>query len=118
MTEVLQTAVSLARVTRSPELGDTALGISAFDAVAELMVWDEGFAVLRRVRRPQAPSLSRLKLPRPGITAPMAREPWSSGSGRATAIFCACSTGMKTLRAFWKNMPRSFRMGARAAGGG
>lgn len=55
LTEVLQTAVSLARVTRSPELGDTALGISAFDAVAELMVWDEGFAGLTPgtpVRRP------------------------------------------------------------------
>ena len=59
LTEVLQTAVSLARVTRSPELGDTALGISAFDAVAELMVWDEGFAGLT----PGTPSAGPFSFP-------------------------------------------------------
>ena len=44
--QTLQTAVSLARTDRNPRLGETALGVSSFDAVAEHMVWDEGFANL------------------------------------------------------------------------
>ncbi len=44
--ETLKTAIYLARTSRADGLGDTALGVSAFDAVAELMVWDEGFEPL------------------------------------------------------------------------
>lgn len=42
----LRTAVYLARTARLDRWGDTALGISSFDAVAEMMVWDEGFEPL------------------------------------------------------------------------
>ena len=41
--DVLRTAVYLVRTTRHERWGDTALGISSFDAIAEMMVWDEGF---------------------------------------------------------------------------
>jgi len=41
--EVLRTAVYQSRTSRVDYLGDTALGISAFDALAEMMVWDESF---------------------------------------------------------------------------
>lgn len=44
--DTLRTAVYLARTTRLGQLGDTALGVSSFDALAELLVWDEGFAPL------------------------------------------------------------------------
>lgn len=44
--EVLETAVYQARTSRLDCLGDTALGISAFDALAEMLVWDESFAPL------------------------------------------------------------------------
>ncbi len=44
--EVLRTAVHQARTARRACLGDTALGVSAFDALAEMLVWDEGFAQL------------------------------------------------------------------------
>ena len=43
---VLQTAIYLARTTHLDQWGDTALGISSFDAVAEMMVWDESFEPL------------------------------------------------------------------------
>jgi len=45
-TDTLKRAVYLARTTRLDCLRDTALGISAFDAVAEMMVWDESFEPL------------------------------------------------------------------------
>lgn len=44
--DTLKTAVRLARTIRLERLGDTALGISSFDAVAEMMVWDESFEPL------------------------------------------------------------------------
>lgn len=44
--EVLQTAVYLARTTAKKQCGNAALGISSFDAVAEMMVWDESFEPL------------------------------------------------------------------------
>ncbi|MCL2507553.1 MAG: hypothetical protein FWF05_00105 [Oscillospiraceae bacterium] len=46
LTDTLKTAVYLARTTRLDSLGDTALGISSFDALAEMLVWDEGFEPL------------------------------------------------------------------------
>lgn len=42
----LKTAVYLARTTHKDTLGDAALGIASFDAVAEMMVWDESFEPL------------------------------------------------------------------------
>ncbi len=45
--EVLQTAVYQARTPRLSWLGSAALGLSAFDALAEMLVWDEGFAPLK-----------------------------------------------------------------------
>ena len=50
LTEVLETAVYLARTARQETLKDTALGVSAFDALAELLAWDEGFAPLEPVK--------------------------------------------------------------------
>ncbi|MCL2463219.1 MAG: hypothetical protein FWF44_11180 [Defluviitaleaceae bacterium] len=44
--DVLRTAARLARVTHVDRLGDTAFGTASFDAVAELMVWDENFEPL------------------------------------------------------------------------
>ncbi len=44
--EVLQTAVHQARTAHLACLGGAALGVSAFDALAEMLVWDEGFAPL------------------------------------------------------------------------
>jgi hypothetical protein len=44
--DTLKTAVYLARTTRLDRLGDTALGLSSFDALAEMLVWDEGFEPL------------------------------------------------------------------------
>jgi len=46
LTDTLRTAVHLARTTRSECHGDTALGLASFDALAEMMVWDEGFEPL------------------------------------------------------------------------
>lgn len=51
LTEVFETAVELARTVRIDKLGDTALGISAFDALAEQLVWDESFEVLEPDKR-------------------------------------------------------------------
>ncbi len=48
--EVLQTAVYQARTTRLDMHGDTALGVSSFDALAEMLVWDESFAPLDAVQ--------------------------------------------------------------------
>ena len=45
-TGTLKTAVYLACTRRLDRLGDTALGISSFDALAEMMVWDESFEPL------------------------------------------------------------------------
>lgn len=44
--DTLRTAVYLARTTHLDCLGDTALGLSSFDAVAEMLVWDESFEPL------------------------------------------------------------------------
>ena len=44
--DTIKTAVSLARTTQLESLGNAVLGTAAFDAVAEMMVWDEGFAPL------------------------------------------------------------------------
>jgi len=49
--DTLRTAVHLARVTHIDSLGDAALGIASFDAVAEMMVWDESFEPLERGKR-------------------------------------------------------------------
>ena len=51
--EILRDAVYLARTTRCELHGDTALGIASFDAVAEMMVWDEGFEPLDDNRNPK-----------------------------------------------------------------
>lgn len=42
----LKTAVTLARTQSQKELGNTALGLSALESVAEHMVWDESFEPL------------------------------------------------------------------------
>lgn len=44
--DTFKTAVFYSRTVRTDEHGDTALGVSSFDAIAELMVWDEGFEQL------------------------------------------------------------------------
>jgi len=49
--DTLKTAVHLARVTRLDSLGGAALGIASFDAVAEMMVWDESFEPLEKGKR-------------------------------------------------------------------
>ena len=49
--DTLRTAVYLARITHLDRLGDTALGIASFDALAEMMVWDEGFEPLEPGKR-------------------------------------------------------------------
>lgn len=41
--ETIANMVYLARLGRVDKLGDTALGLAAFDALAEHLVWDEGF---------------------------------------------------------------------------
>ena len=53
LTDTLKTAIQLARTARVEKLGDTALGISAFDALAEQLVWDESFEVLEPGQRYQ-----------------------------------------------------------------
>ncbi len=49
--DTLRTAVYLARTTRVDRLGDTALGVSSFDALAEMLVWDENFDPLEPGKR-------------------------------------------------------------------
>lgn len=44
--KTLTTAVNLARTSKQKALGNTELGLSAFDAVAEHLVWDESFEPL------------------------------------------------------------------------
>jgi hypothetical protein len=51
LTKTLKTAVTLARTSRLEKLGDTALGISAFDALVEQLVWDESFEPLEPGKR-------------------------------------------------------------------
>ena len=51
--DTLKTAVRLARTTRVDRHGDTALGTASFDAVAEMMVWDEGFEPLDNHKNPK-----------------------------------------------------------------
>lgn len=51
LSETLETAVKLAMNTRISKLGDTALGISSFDALAEQLVWDESFEPLEPGKR-------------------------------------------------------------------
>ncbi len=51
LSDTLKTAVYLARAKHSEKSGDTAFGISAFDAVAELLVWDESFEMLQMGKR-------------------------------------------------------------------
>lgn len=49
--DTLKTAVYLARTSRVKSHGDTALGISSFDALAEMLVWDESFEPLEAGRQ-------------------------------------------------------------------
>lgn len=51
LSDTLETAVKLATNTRIDKLGDTALGISSFDALAEQLVWDESFEPLEPGKR-------------------------------------------------------------------
>lgn len=51
LADTLRTAVKLATTTRIGKLGDTALGISSFDALAEQLVWDESFEPLEPGKR-------------------------------------------------------------------
>jgi len=51
--DALQLAVRLARTTHVERHGDTALGTASFDAVAEMMVWDEGFEPLDNHKNPK-----------------------------------------------------------------
>lgn len=51
LSDTLGTAVKLATTARIDKLGDTALGISSFDALAEQLVWDESFEPLEPGQR-------------------------------------------------------------------
>jgi len=51
LADTLGTAVKLATTARIGKLGDTALGISSFDALAEQLVWDESFEPLEPGKR-------------------------------------------------------------------
>jgi len=53
LTDTLRTAVHLARTTHSELHGATALGAASFDAVAEMMVWDESFEPLDDNKNPK-----------------------------------------------------------------
>ena len=46
LTETLKTAIYQARTSHMAAFGDTALGLSSFDALAEMLVWDESFEPL------------------------------------------------------------------------
>lgn len=113
--EVLRTAVHQARTARRACLGDTALGVSAFDALAEMLVWDEGFAQLTPGKRMKGRSPFPMSAPK-AITAPMEHGHWINDFGRATATFYVCSMVMKTFRAFSNAMPVSALIGTAACG--
>ena len=49
--DTLQQAVHLARTVHVDQLGNAALGTASFDAVAEMMVWDENFEPLQKNKR-------------------------------------------------------------------